>query len=273
MVWCDPSIRDKTMYKILAAFFSILVSSLIFSSAVSAKVQEGPPDSEDAVEDGLYDDVTHPGVKVKVFVHKEKPVRSGGAPSLICDLADPNSTAVVSTTGWHLPSSVTYNLNLSSVPSSVGLSNLPTIAGNGFGDWAAASGNKVAFSRSANTTVDRSSFDLKNIVAWGRTSGTALGVTYVRYYSSSGLVVDVDTILNKKFSWSWSNSNTCADPNTYDAENILNHELGHWLGLDDQYNADLYKDATMFGYGAKGEVKKNTLTTGDTIGVYSIYNP
>ena len=111
----------------------------------------------------------------------------------------------------------------------------------------------------------------KNIISWGRTSGSALGVTYIRYFSSSGLAVDVDTIMNKKFLWRWANSSSCAYPDSYDAENILNHELGHWIGLNDEYSVANFQHATMYGSGAKGEVKKNTLSTGDASGASAIY--
>ena len=43
--------------------------------------------------------------------------------------------------------------------------------------------------------------------------------------------------------------------------------------MDDMYDSVNYQNATMFGYGAKGEVKKVTLTTGDKSGAYKIYNP
>lgn len=226
---------------------------------------------------GVYADPDHPGVKVRVFVHPERSrgTRSGKptktqSSALVCDLPDPDSSAVVGPAGWYLPASWIYQLNPSSVPSSVGGSNLPTIAANGFADWAAASGDKVTFTKGANTSVARQAYDGRNIIAWGRTSGFALGVTYIRYYASTGLAVDVDTIMNKKFAWKWSNSNTCADSAAYDAENILTHELGHWLGLNDEYAAT-YVDNTMYGYGGKGEVKKNTLTSGDAAGTTAIY--
>ena len=218
---------------------------------------------------GLYDDPDHPGIKVRVYVHGEKP-QTTTAPLLVCNLADPDSSAVVSREAWHLPSNVTYNLNPSSVPSSVGSGNLATIADNGFDEWTAAISNKVTFARGSDTTVSRTAYDGKNIIAWGRTSGSALGITYIRYYSSGGLVVDVDTIMNKRVPWSWSNQANCADTNSYDAENILNHELGHWIGLDDEHDV-IYQNNTMFGYGSKGEVKKVTLTAGDISGAAAIY--
>lgn len=251
-----------TVASIITAF------SLIAVAHVASAAHGRPFDIPD--KSGKYPDPDHPGITVQVFAHPERPTKDESS-ALVCNLADPDSSATVGSTGWKLPSNWTYNLNPSSVPSSVGGSNLATIVSNGFADWTAAANNKVAFTQGPNTSVARQAYDQKNVIAWGRTSGSALGVTYVRYYTSTGQVVDVDTIMNKKFAWKWSNSNTCAESTAYDAENIMNHELGHWLGLDDMYTAD-YTDNTMYGYGSKGEVKKNTLTTGDIAGTAAIYN-
>lgn len=256
------------MKKIALAICILLLTVGLSSSLVFAKPGPQPIIPE---KDGIYDEPGRPGIKVRVIVHHEKPGQTS-LPVLVCDLQDPESTATVSAAGWHLPSSWTYHLNPGSVPASVGSSNLATIADNGFDDWSTASGNKVAFARGADTSVSRSAYDGKNVIAWGRTSGNALGVTYIRYSSVTSVAVDVDTIMNKKFPWSWSNSSTCADSTTYDAENIMTHELGHWMGLGDHYNAANYQNATMYGYGSKGEVKKNTLTVGDSTGTFNIYN-
>jgi len=123
-----------------------------------------------------------------------------------------------------------------------------------------------------STTLTRKALDGKNIVTFGSTSGSALGVTYTWYYPSTGMAVETDTILNKKFTWSWTPylPDACPNVNTYDAQNILTHELGHWLGLNDHYTVD-FANNTMYGYGAKGEIKKDTLTTGDKAGVNNIY--
>ena len=59
--------------------------------------------------------------------------------------------------------------------------------------------------------------------------------------------------------------------NAYDAQEILTHELGHWMGLGDMYDAANYQNATMYGYGSKAEVKKDTLSTGDISGIGVIY--
>ena len=156
--------------------------------------------------------------------------------------------------------------NTPSAPSSV--SGLTTVASDSFGKWTSAINN---FSSRPNLVLDgitlktRNALDFENIITWGRTNGSALGVTYVWYYTATNLVADVDTIMNKKFAWSLSCSST-----SYNAENILIHELGHWFGLDDEYGSS-YVDNTMYGYGSKAEIKKITPENGDKAGINLIY--
>lgn len=246
-------------------FLTILLLSLVVTTTVSAAAQI--PE-----RNGDYPDPEHPGVRVRVFIHEAKgPQPLTLSPVFSC--TDSDSSAIVNPTGWRLPTGIwTYQLNISSVPSSVGSDNLVTIANNAFNAWQAAQ-NKVTFVRGINTFANKQSLDFKNIVSWGRTSGIALAVTYTRYYTATNLVADVDTIMNQKFVWSWTDPsvNSCSLYSTaYDAQNILTHELGHWMGLDDEYTQD-FIDNTLYGYGSKGEVKKNTLTSGDITGAQAIY--
>lgn len=256
------------MKKIISAI-AIFLSLFLAVPALAV----GPNNNAQIPErNGDYLDPEHPGLRVHVFVHepKEKPTPVQSL-VLVCNPPDPNSTAIVPSTPWHLPSTWTYQLNPSSAPSTVGISQSSTLTTAAFNAWSTAVSGKVTFTKGADTTVDRRGFDGKNIVAWGTTSGTALAVTYIWYYTSNGQVAEVDTIFNKKFLWSWSGNNGgCADSNSYDAQDILTHETGHWMGLDDTYTSN-YADNTMFGYGAKGELKKDTLTTGDIAGVQAIY--
>lgn len=244
-----------------------------------------PPDVS-----GVYDVPERPGMKVRVFAHPPKPTpppapgrtpRPSSSPSpetavnnsLACGLTDPDSSSVVGKAGWRIPSgNWGYQLNISSVPSSVGQGNLDTIVNAGFNQYTSASGNKVTFVKGVNTSVNRARLDGRNIVSWGRAGSGTLGVTYIWYYPSTGLTAEIDTIMNNRYKWSWSNSNVCADNLTYDAQNIMTHELGHWLGLNDEYGSP-FIDNTMYGYGALKEVKKNTLTSGDISSVASIYSP
>lgn len=195
--------------------------------------------------------------------------------ALTCGLTDPDSTATDGLTGWRLPTGTwTYRLNTSSVPSSVGSSDMATLTANAFNAWSATDvGTKVTFANGGTTSKNRASFDGQNIISWGKTSRSALAVTYTWYYTATGQVAQVDTIFNNRFAWEWSNqsvNSNCAYQNYYDAQNILTHELGHWMGLNDNYVAS-YLDNTMYGYGSPTEVKKNTLATGDTAAVNTLY--
>lgn len=251
--------------------FILLIGLVVFGwQGVLAK-QEDLPEKE-----GIYNVPGKPNLKLRVFVYKEKPEVQKGkpvpSPVPVCGLSDNNSLMVDNSAGWHLPQNFVYTLNSSTAPSSV-QSNISQITELSFSEWTKALSGQVSISKNpVETTVSRAGFDGQNIVAWGRTSGSALGVTYI-WYDNTGLAVEVDTIMNKKFSWSWTPydpSNLCSIANTYDARNILTHEIGHWFGLDDHYTSG-YQENTMYGYGSKNEVKKDTLTTGDVNGLNLIY--
>ncbi len=253
--------------------FTILTIILVIVIGVSFNLVSAKNDKNGDIpeEDGIYDVPGHPELKVRVFVHKVRPPQPPAPETtLVCELDDPNSEAVVDSAGWHLPATFTYNLNSSSVPSSVGGANLQTIAANAFSQWTSAINKKVDVSRGSNTAINRKALDGTNIIAWGRISASALGVTYIWYYPSTGEAVDVDTILNQKYFWKWSGISTCAYTNSYDTQSILTHEVGHWFGLDDEYTSE-YVNNTMYGYGFQKDAKGDTLTTGDIDGVKVIY--
>jgi len=229
---------------------------------------------------GLYDVPGHPKLKLKVIVHPAKPISfvkpqpiPTTPPQPICDLED-NNTSVqsVELAGWHLKAgTITYHLNYNSAPLSVGSINFSNIAQNSFNTWITTEvRNGISFQEGLATKISRATFDSQNIITWGRTNPSALAVAYTWYDKTTNEVVEVDTVLNNKFSWAWSNSNTCAVAGYYDAQNILTHELGHWMGLSDAYEP-AYANHTMYGYGSKNEVQKNTLTEGDISSVNMVY--
>jgi len=250
------------MKKVLGILFSLV---LVFALSVSVFAQNENVNIPE--RNGDYAVSGRPGLRVRVFVHEPKERPTSSSTAAICE----NPQAFVSTVGatnWKLPNSDwKYKINTSSVPSSVGSGNLATIASNSFSKWTGFidSPSKPNLVADGTTTKTRSSLDFVNIIAWGRAQGSALGVTYVWYYTATNLVADVDTIMNKKFAWSLSCNSA-----SYNAENILIHELGHWFGLNDEYTGN-FVDNTMYGYGSRAEIKKITPEDGDKAGINLIY--
>lgn len=255
--------RKKLTISIFVAAFAWLA----FAGAAMAK--------QDIPEvNGTYDVPGRPNLKVRVFVHGPK-INFGkkALPQTACSDADSNS--VVRSAGWRLPAGTwSYYVNSANAPSLNGAS-FGAIADASFAEWSSKTEVRnaiTAFQNAGTTETSRYALDGKNILTWGKAPSNALAVTYIWYNRKTKVAVETDTIMNKSFLWSWTSysSGICGVSGTYDAQNILTHELGHWVGLDDHYTAN-YANNTMYGYGAKGEIKKDTLTQGDIAGVAKIY--
>lgn len=247
------------------AIFISLVSFLLVVTAflASFRVSSAQNSPEIPERNGDFAVPDRSDIRVRVFVHepKAKPTSSTAA---ICE--NNPSSAVVGATNWKLPTGTwKYKVNTASSPSFV--SGLATIVSNSFNTWTSAitSSSKPNLVADGITLKTRNALDFENIITWGKTKGSALGVTYVWYYTATNLVADVDTIMNQRFPWSMSCSTT-----SYNAEDILVHELGHWFGLNDHY-ASNYVENTMYGYGSKAEIKKITPENGDKAGINLIY--
>ena len=265
--------------KFLVVFF--LAIAIVFCSSIT--FAKNDKNSDIPEQDGIYDVPGHPELKLRVFVYHEKPNKPGKptppSPQEVCELLDPESTLLVASAEWKLPNTWKYRLNTLSVPLTVGANNLPVIASNAYKQWTDAinnHNNQVTITKDSDTIVNRAVLDNQNIIAWGNAPGSALAVSYIWYNRITKVATEVDTIMNIKFTWYWSNpqnwpqDQNCAYQGVYDAQDILTHELGHTMGLDDMYT-DKYANHTMYGYGSKWETKKDTLTIGDAQSVKILY--
>jgi len=276
--------KNKILF--FLAFTLLIIGSAGIPLALSSNDEDASvlPNKE-----GVYKVPGKPNLRLRVFIyHGKDEVRDFAKPSskpspvtpaLICNsisTIDQDSLSLVKSAGWIIPSSWTYRVNTTSAPSSVGSSAVGNIVLNSYKVWADAVSNKVSFLRGADTSTTVAQMDKQNIVTWGKTSPTALAVSYIWYDSISGIALEIDTIFNKSFTWYWSNPTTwpvgqaCAYKGVYDAQNILTHEFGHTLGLSDEYTSEFINN-TMYGYGSVSEIKKNTLSTGDIFSVSSLY--
>lgn len=163
-------------------------------------------------------------------------------------------------------------------PAGSGLADtdIATAVANSFNAWNAASlaesdGRSIAFASDGFSAVgDPNTFDALNSVTWADLTSSypnAIAVTFAWHYQGSREIIQADTIFNNAAGFEWSATGAST---AYDLQNIGTHEFGHWLQLGDLYSSR-DSELTMYGYGTKGEIKKQTLGLGDTLGVQKLY--
>jgi uncharacterized protein (TIGR02266 family) len=111
-------------------------------------------------------------------------------------------------------------------------------------------------------------------------AGGALAVT-VLTFDDSGRIVDADVIINGGVSRDFDvvdDGYAGAQPagkggggtGAYDLQNVLTHEVGHFLGLGEEEHDT---EATMFVTSARGETQKRDLAGDDETGLRELYVP
>lgn len=130
--------------------------------------------------------------------------------------------------------------------------------------WNAA-GSPFRFGYLGTTSASGTVYDGQNIVSRGSLGTGILAQNTYWYNRRTKLVSENDIIFNTNYPWSTSGA-----PGYYDVQNIGTHEMGHCLVLNDLYKS-YHSELTMYGYGAAGETKKQTLEPGDIQGIKVIY--
>jgi hypothetical protein len=130
--------------------------------------------------------------------------------------------------------------------------------------WSNA-GAKFSFSYTGATAATGYRYDGVNEVLW-KDFGSGGTIAHALIWYSGSTILENDIEFNDYYTWSAAAS---CPGGMFDVETIALHELGHWLCLDDLYNAaDAAK--VMYGYGSTGTTKR-VLHTDDIAGIQSIY--
>ena len=210
-------------------------------------------------------------VKLRVFVHYPKPQ---GKPVIDpCTATTNDQIADYSLAGWTMPiEGMTYKINYGTKPKNLTNDQVYTAISKSFATWTTADSKQI-FNNGGFTIVKAAKFDGTNAVLFKGINANAIAITYIWYYTATKQLAEADTVFNNVYKWShtaYDGTNDCGGvANTFDVQNIGTHEFGHWVGLDDLYTtAD--KDLTMYGYGDTAELKKDTLGTGDILGVNTV---
>lgn len=99
----------------------------------------------------------------------------------------------------------------------------------------------------------------------------ALAVTVTTYTKSTGSILDADIIVNGKYRFRklvGEQEQKEDSPVAYDLQNTLTHEMGHLMGLGEDYE---HTYATMYAYTEPGEVKKRILSAEDLSALQTLY--
>jgi hypothetical protein len=248
----------------------ILFAAIFFGFGVSevALGQDKDRYRRELVETDALDQPLPENVKLKIFIHHPK----AKGPSLGTCTPTASDSTDFGLAGWHLPSGgITWMLNGSSVPGNIGAGAAQAALEASFATWNGAD-SAEQFSFGGTTGVKKRKLDGVNAVMWGKLGKKTIAATYVWFSTDTDEVVEIDMVFNQKFPWaifSDGGGECQSSPAAYDVQDIATHEIGHWVGLDDLFDAaDV--DLTMYGFGAGGELKKRTLASGDVAGAAAV---
>jgi hypothetical protein len=99
-------------------------------------------------------------------------------------------------------------------------------------------------------------------------AGGALAITIVTFDPNDRTILDADIVINGRYAFGMMSDAAEGQGDDYDLQNVLTHEVGHFLGLGEEYSD---KRATMYAYSAPGETRKRQLSEIDQESLKALY--
>jgi hypothetical protein len=219
----------------------------------------------------------------QAVVYPLRPTRVG--PPLgacVATTSNPNDTSAFLLGGGQMDNSsqLPVTLSTANLPSGVTSAGFGAALNDAISQWeGTALGNAFGTPSTTSAAVAARRDGISTVSFSKKRVGSAVGLTILQQFDSSGNLTEADTILNSKYPWSL-NSTFSGNPDAagnvagcageagkFDVDAVLVHELGHWVRLEHVLN-DVQ---TMFPAIGTGELRKRTLAPGDTNGANTKY--
>ncbi|RJQ52294.1 MAG: hypothetical protein C4521_10495 [Actinobacteria bacterium] len=238
--------------KRLALLSGLIVLSFLLSSVAYARPASIPAND---IERG-------------VFVNPVPRAKGGGGGGEATE-----SNTSYSYKGLHWPFNVVhYEVDTAQVPASLNSADVVSAVDASFYSWQAQYNilgrpdqSDIWYVNDGEAASTGPVLDGSNTVGFAGLSSGTLAATYYWYDRRSKNLIEFDIVFNTLYPWS-----TSGESGKYDVFNIGTHEAGHTLQLGDLYRGAT-SELTMYGYGAAGETKKQSLGLGDMLGLEKIY--
>jgi hypothetical protein len=240
--------------KLLVAVIAAVLVGLL---ALGGEARAQPPTLEVREVRGEPVVVNGQELRLWVFVHPAPKATSGAS---YC--TDGDQDTQVPTFAKARPLGLTFNVNPSTVPSYLTLSDAVSAINASFAAWDEAGGASQYFTVNESGGAAGPALDGNNTVGWAYiVPTTVLAATWV-WTDNKGVVQEADIFFNRAYTWGVFE--TCNAQPAFEVGNVGTHEVGHTVGLDHLSDPNGY--ATMYPSASSGEVRKRTPTTGDVAG-------